>query len=82
MFRERRKAFDWAAALRLADRMNGNFNYEIGWPDLVETVAQIRDTLPIQDQATLGILAGDEGEAGAVNLYAPQSSCPCRGTSD
>ncbi len=57
---------------RVADYMTGgNFNSQIGWPDLVETVAKIRDTLPVQEQARLGILAGDEGETGAINLYGP-----------
>lgn len=54
---------------RVADAANGNFNMEIGWPELAATVAQVRDTLPADDRAHLGILAGDEGEAGAVNLY-------------
>ncbi len=62
---------------RIADHMNGgNFNMQIGWPDLVETVAKIRDSLPAQDRARLGILAGDEGETGAVNLYGPAYGLP------
>lgn len=61
----------------VADQMNGgNFNMQIGWPDLVGTVAQIRDSLPAQDRARLGILAGDEGETGAVNLYGPAYGLP------
>ena len=61
----------------VADHMNGgNFNMQIGWPDLVETVAKIRDSLPSQDRARLGILAGDEGETGAVNLYGPAYGLP------
>ncbi len=61
----------------VADRLNGgNFNMQIGWPDLAETVAKIRDSLPAQDRATLGILAGDEGETGAVNLYGPAYRLP------
>ena len=62
---------------RVADRLNGgNFNMQIGWPELVETVAKIRDSLPVQERARLGILAGDEGEAGAVNLYGPAYGLP------
>jgi hypothetical protein len=53
-----------------ANRMDGgNFDSQIGWPELVETVAKVRDALPLQERRRLGILAGDEGEAGAVNLY-------------
>ena len=58
------------------DVMGGNFNSQIGWPDMVETVAKIRDSLPAPDQSTLGILAGDEGEVGAINLYGPAYGLP------
>jgi hypothetical protein len=62
---------------RVADRMNGgNFNSQIGWPDTVEIVAKIRDSLPIPEQARLGILTGDDGETGAVNLYGPAYRLP------
>jgi Dolichyl-phosphate-mannose-protein mannosyltransferase len=62
---------------RIADNLNGgNFNMQIGWPDMVETVAKIRDSLPTQDRATLGILAGDVGETGALNLYGPAFGLP------
>ena len=62
---------------RVADHLNGgNFNMQIGWPELAETVAKIRDSLPAEERARLGILAGDEGEAGAVNLYGPAYGLP------
>ena len=61
---------------RVAEGINGNFNYQIGWPDLVETVAKIREALPVQEQARLGILARDDGEAGAVNFYGPAYGLP------
>ena len=57
---------------RVADAMNGNFNMEIGWPELAATVARVRDSMPSAERTHLGILAGDEGEAGAVNLYGPR----------
>jgi hypothetical protein len=60
-----------------ADKANGgNFNEEIGWPELVETVASIRDTLPIEDRSGLGILTADSGQAGAINLYGPAFQLP------
>jgi hypothetical protein len=37
----------------------------------VETIARVRDSLPESDRARLGILAGNYGEAGAINLYWP-----------
>lgn len=61
---------------RVAERLNGNFNYEIGYREAVKTVARIRDSLPAQQRAALGILAGDVGEAGAVDLYGPAYGLP------
>ncbi len=56
---------------RLADATanNQSFSMEIGWPELVATVAKVRDSLPVEDRSEVGVLAADEGEAGAVNLY-------------
>ena len=59
-----------------AMKINGDFCEEIGWPELVETIAKVRDSLPPEDRAHLGILAGNYGEAGAVNLYGPQYGLP------
>jgi 4-amino-4-deoxy-L-arabinose transferase-like glycosyltransferase len=54
---------------RIADASNDSFNMEIGWPELAATIAKVRDSLAPAERATMGVLAGDEGEAGAVNLY-------------
>ena len=59
-----------------AMKVNGDFREEIGWPELVQTVAKIRDSLPAEDRAQLGIIAGNYGEAGAINLYGPQYGLP------
>jgi 4-amino-4-deoxy-L-arabinose transferase-like glycosyltransferase len=61
---------------RFANGVTGAFGFEIGWPDMVATVAKIRDSLPAQEQAGLGILAGDDGEAGAFSLYGPAYGLP------
>jgi 4-amino-4-deoxy-L-arabinose transferase-like glycosyltransferase len=61
---------------RLANGANGNFHYEIGWPELVDNLATIRDHLSTTEKARLGIWAGDDGEAGAVNLYGPARGLP------
>ena len=60
----------------VADGSNGNFNMEIGWPELADTVAGIRASLPTEDRASLGILTGDDGETGAMNLYGPPLGLP------
>jgi hypothetical protein len=61
---------------RVANHVNGNFDSEIGWPDMVESVARVRDSLPAEDTNHIAILAGDEGEAGAINLYGPAYGLP------
>lgn len=51
---------------------NGDFREEIGWDELVKTVAAIRDSLPPDQQASLGIVVGNYGEQGAIeNLGSP-----------
>lgn len=62
---------------RIANAANGqNFSMQIGWPELAQTVAQVRDSLPADERTRLAILAGDEGEAGAVNLYGKAYGLP------
>ncbi len=41
---------------------------EIGWNDLVRTVAQIRDSLPADERAHLGITTSNYGEYGAIDV--------------
>ena len=62
---------------RFADKARGgDFNEEIGWPELVQTIASIRDSLPVQERSRLGILAAGSGQAGAINLYGPALGLP------
>ena len=56
--------------------INGDLAEEIGWPELVETIAAVRDKVPQAERQHLAILAGNYGEAGAVNLYGPQFHLP------
>jgi hypothetical protein len=49
---------------------------EIGWRELVATIGTVRDGLPAADRARLGILAGNYGEAGAIDLYGPRYGLP------
>jgi 4-amino-4-deoxy-L-arabinose transferase-like glycosyltransferase len=60
----------------VASKVQGDFVEEIGWPELVETVAQVRDSLPADERAHLGILAANYGEAGAINLFGPAHALP------
>jgi 4-amino-4-deoxy-L-arabinose transferase-like glycosyltransferase len=61
---------------RFASRNNGDLVEELGWPELVQTVAGIRDSLSEQDRGRLGILAANYGEAGAINLYGSRFGLP------
>src|SRR5260370_8508070 len=53
---------------RIADAANGIFKEEFGWPEMAGAVVRVRDSLP-RDSEPVGILAGDAGEAAAINLY-------------
>ena len=61
---------------KIADKSNALFHEEIGWPELVKTVAGIRDTVPPEERSRLGILAGNYGEAGAIDVYGPAYGLP------
>ena len=61
---------------KMADNNHKLYREEVGWPELVKTVADIRDTLPLEDRSHLGILAGNYGEAGAINVYGPAYHLP------
>jgi 4-amino-4-deoxy-L-arabinose transferase-like glycosyltransferase len=79
-------AFSAAIALPIAPVNSGLWRFtshthdlfveEIGWPELVETVAGIYAALPDDDKSQAGILTGNYGEAGAINLYGPAYGLP------
>ncbi|HZP06413.1 MAG TPA: glycosyltransferase family 39 protein [Terracidiphilus sp.] len=49
-------------------KRDGDLREEIGWDELVKTVAGIRDSLPLDQQAHLGITTGNYGEYGAIEI--------------
>jgi Dolichyl-phosphate-mannose-protein mannosyltransferase len=55
---------------------NGDLREEIGWDDLVQTVAAIRDSLPSDQQSSVGIVVGNYGEQGAIELLGPAYHLP------
>jgi hypothetical protein len=55
---------------------NDDLKEEIGWPELVKTVATLRDSLPAGQQSTVGILVGNYGEQGAVEILGPAYHLP------
>lgn len=56
--------------------INGEVVEMVGWPDLVEQVAEIYASLPEAEKPRAAILAGNYGEAGAFDLYGPQYGLP------
>ena len=55
---------------------NYDLREEIGWPDLVATVGGVYHSLPAGERGHTGILAGNYGEAGAIDLYGPAQGLP------
>jgi hypothetical protein len=61
----------WTSSGPLRDRAlknNGDLREEIGWNELVKNVAGIRDSLPPRERENVGILVGNYGEQGAIEL--------------
>ena len=54
---------------RLTSKVHDNFTEQIGWPELAQTIAVIYEQLPEAEKPHAAILAGNYGEAGAINLY-------------
>ena len=57
-------------------KVNGELREEIGWTDLVAEVARIRESLPSAERAHLGIITGNYGETGAIDLYGRRYGLP------
>jgi len=57
-------------------KRNGDLREEFGWNELVRTVAQIRDSLPPDEQAHLGIATGNYGEYGAIEILGAAYGLP------
>ena len=61
---------------RLTSKIHDNFTEQIGWPELAQTVAGIYAALPEAEKPRAAILAGNYGEAGAINLYGRKHGLP------
>ncbi len=47
-----------------------------GWDNMAATVARVYDQIPLADQPGCAILAGNYGEAGAIDYYGPKLGLP------
>ena len=57
-------------------RNNGDLREEIGWDEIVARVVAIRDALPAEQQADLGILVGNYGEYGSIAVLGQRYHLP------
>ncbi len=55
---------------------NGDLREEIGWEELVRSVAGVRDSLPLDEQQNLGVVVANYGEQGAIEMFGPQYGLP------
>lgn len=49
---------------------------QFGWPEMVSEIAGIYDSLSPEERAETGIIAGNYGEAGAVDEFGPRYGLP------
>lgn len=60
----------------VTSKMHDQFREEIGWQDLGRAVAGVYHSLSAEERERTGILTGNYGEAGALNLYGPSLGLP------
>jgi hypothetical protein len=60
----------------ITSEVHDNFTEQIGWHEMIETVAGIYANLPEEEKPRAGILAGENDEAAALNLYGPEYGLP------
>jgi hypothetical protein len=61
---------------RFTAKVHDQFCEEIGWPELAESVARVYNDLSEPERVRTGILTGNYGEGGALNLYGPPLGLP------
>ena len=64
------------AVWHVTSKLHDQFREQIGWQELTEHVAQVYNSLPAEERVRTGILAGNYGEGGALNLYGPSLGLP------
>lgn len=64
------------SADNFALKNNGDLREEIGWTDLVAAVAKVRDSLSEEERGSYGVVVGNYGETGAIDLLGPAHGLP------
>lgn len=62
--------------MKFALSNNGDLREEFGWGELVQTAAGIRDSLPPAQRQDVGVIVGNYGEAGAIEMLGPRYGLP------
>jgi len=62
--------------MKVALENNGDLREEIGWDELVKSVAAVRDSLPPEQQGNVGVMVGNYGEQGAIEMLGPAYHLP------
>ncbi len=61
---------------RVTAKFQDNYKEEIGWTDLVRNVARVYESIPEDERARTGIMVGNYGEAGAIDIYGERYGLP------
>jgi len=56
--------------------LNDTYMEQFGWEEFAADAANVRDVLPEDERTAFGILAGNYGEAGALEYYGRQYGLP------
>jgi 4-amino-4-deoxy-L-arabinose transferase-like glycosyltransferase len=65
-----------SAIFKATAKVQQNYVEEIGWTDLVQTVAHVYESIPADERSRTGIMVGNYGEAGAIDLLGPRYGLP------
>jgi hypothetical protein len=65
-----------SALWNISYKVHDNFSEQLGWRELNEHIAEVYHALPADEQSRAGILAGNYGEAGAIELYGAEYDLP------
>lgn len=65
-----------SAIFKATAKVQQNYVEEIGWTDLVQNVARVYDSIPGDERARTGIMVGNYGEAGAIDIYGAKYGLP------
>jgi hypothetical protein len=54
----------------------GELGETVGWPELVDQVAAVYETIPAEHRGATAIFTGSYGEAGAIDVLGPDAGLP------